>query len=383
MEAEIPMANRPEIDRWILSELNTLIKSCDTNYADYEPTKAGRDIQQFVDEYLSNWYVRLCRRRFWKGEYSEDKISAYQTLYSCMITIAKLASPIAPFFMDKLFLDLNAVTQKEEVISIHLSDFPKVDETVIDKQLEERMQLAQQICSMILSLRKKTNIRVRQPLGRIMIPMLETSNFVMQIEKVKPLILHEVNVKEIEFVEDSEGVFVKKIKPDFKTLGPKYGKIMKAIAAKVAEFTQKDIAQIEKEGHYIFIVEGAQVDILLSDVEIIAEDIPGWVVANYGALTVALDITITQELKEEGYARELVNRIQNYRKDSDLEVTDTIVVTIQSHPETDSAFRRFEAYIKSETLCREFEILPEIVDNNKIRFEIVEGLEVDALIINH
>ena len=379
-EPEIPLKNRPEIDRWILSELNTLIKNCDANYADYEPTKAGRDIQQFVDEYLSNWYVRLCRRRFWKGDYSEDKISAFQTLYTCMVTIAKLASPIAPFFMDKLFLDLNNVTKKEKVESIHLSDFPKVDETLIDKPLEERMQLAQQICSMVLSLRKKSNIRVRQPLQKIMIPVLETSNFVAQIEKVKPLILHEVNVKEIQFVEDSEGILVKKIKPNFKTLGPKYGKIMKAIAAKVAEFTQKDIAQIEKEEHIILDIGGEQADILLSDVEIIAEDIPGWVVANQGALTVALDITITKELKEEGYARELVNRIQNYRKDSDLEVTDTISITLQSHPETDEAFYRFENYIKSETLCNKFEIVREINNTDKLYFEIVEGIGMDAVI---
>jgi len=379
-EPEIPIKNRPEIDRWILSELNTLIKNCDDNYADYEPTKAGRDIQQFVDEYLSNWYVRLCRRRFWKGDYSEDKISAFQTLYTCMVTIAKLASPIAPFFMDKLFLDLNHVTQKENVESIHLSDFPKTDETLIDKPLEERMQLAQQICSMILSLRKKSNIRVRQPLQKIMIPVLETSNFVAQIEKVKPLILHEVNVKEIQFVEDSEGILVKKIKPNFKTLGPKYGKIMKAIAAKVAEFAQKDIAQIEKEEHILLDIDGEQADILLSDVEIIAEDIPGWVVANQGALTVALDITITKELKEEGYARELVNRIQNYRKESDLEVTDTISITLQSHPETDEAFRKFEDYIKSETLCKKFEIVPEIYNTEKLYLEIVEGIGMDAII---
>jgi isoleucyl-tRNA synthetase len=379
-EPEIPMAHRPEIDRWILSELNTLIKNCDANYADYEPTKAGREIQQFVDEYLSNWYVRLCRRRFWKGDYSDDKISAFQTLYTCMVTIAKLASPIAPFFMDKLFLDLNKVTQKENVESIHLSDFPTADETLIDKPLEERMQLAQQICSMVLSLRKKSNIRVRQPLQKIMIPVLETSNFISQIEKEKPLILHEVNVKDIQFVEDSEGILIKKIKPNFKTLGPKYGKIMKAIAAKVAEFTQKDIAQIEKEEHIILNIDNEQVDILLTDVEIIAEDIPGWVVANQGALTVALDITITKELKEEGYVRELVNRIQNYRKESNLEVTDTISITLQRHSETDEAFRRFEDYIKSETLCKKFEIVSEIQNSEKLYFEIVEGIGMDVYI---
>lgn len=379
-EAEIALEKRPEIDRWILSELNTLVKNCDAYYAEYEPTKAGREIQQFVDEYLSNWYVRLCRRRFWKGDYSEDKISAYQTLYTCMVTIAKISSPIAPFFMDRLFLDLNNVTQLEKVESIHLSDFPKVHENLIDKPLEERMQLAQQICSMVLSLRKKSNIRVRQPLGKIMIPVLENSNFVAQVEKVKDLILHEVNVKEIEFVEDTEGVFVKKIKPDFKTLGPKYGKIMKAIAAAIAQFDQKEIASMEKEGQKMIQIEGEQVEILLSDVEIIAEDIPGWVVTNQGALTVALDITITDTLKEEGYVRELVNRIQNYRKDQQLDVIDTISITLQSHNELDSAFRRFEQYIKAETLCTCFEIVDEVKDAQKTKFDIVEGIEIDVLI---
>lgn len=379
-EADIALEKRPEIDRWILSELNTLVKNCDAYYAEYEPTKAGREIQQFVDEYLSNWYVRLCRRRFWKGDYSEDKISAYQTLYTCMVTIAKISSPIAPFFMDRLFLDLNNVTQLEKVESIHLSDFPLVHENLIDKPLEERMQLAQQICSMVLSLRKKSNIRVRQPLGKIMIPVLENSNFVAQVEKVKDLILHEVNVKEIEFVEDTEGVFVKKIKPDFKTLGPKYGKIMKAIAAAIAQFDQKEIAAMEKEGQKMILIEGEQVEILLSDVEIIAEDIPGWVVTNQGALTVALDITITDTLKEEGYVRELVNRIQNYRKDQQLDVIDTISITLQSHNELDSAFRRFEQYIKAETLCTSFEIVDEVKDAQKTKFDIVEGIEIDVLI---
>lgn len=379
-EADIAIEKRPEIDRWILSELNTLVKNCDTHYAEYEPTKAGREIQQFVDEYLSNWYVRLCRRRFWKGDYSEDKISAYQTLYTCMVTIAKLASPIAPFFMDRLFLDLNNVTQLEKIESIHLSDFPKVNEQLIDKALEERMELAQQICSMVLSLRKKSNIRVRQPLGKIMIPVLETSNFVAQVEKVKDLILHEVNVKEIQFIEDTEGVLVKKIKPDFKTLGPRYGKIMKAIAAQITQFNQKDIAQIEKEGFKMIEVEGEQVEILISDVEIIAEDIPGWVVTNQGALTVALDITITQELKEEGYVRELVNRIQNFRKDQQLDVIDNISITLQSHPELDHAFQQFENYIKTETLCTDFSILKEITDPQKTGFEIVEGIEIEVVI---
>ncbi len=379
-EPDIAIDKRPEIDRWILSELYTLVQSCDTHYAEYEPTRAGRDIQQFVDEKLSNWYVRLCRRRFWKGEYSEDKISAYQTLYTCLVTIAKIASPIAPFFMDKLFLDLNNVANKENVSSIHLSDYPAVDKSQIDKALEERMQLAQQICSMVLSLRKKTNIRVRQPLGKIMIPVMETSNFIEQIEKVKGLILHEVNVKEIDFIEDSEGVLVKKIKPNFKTLGPKYGKIMKMISAAVANFSQKDIAQIEKEGKFEMTIENEPVELLISDVEIFAEDIPGWVVTNQGALTVALDITITEALKEEGYVRELVNRIQNYRKDNQLEVTDNIAITLQNNQETDKAFAQFEDYIKSETLCQQFNIVENVSQLGKTTFEIEEGVEVDVYI---
>jgi isoleucyl-tRNA synthetase len=243
------------------------------------------------------------------------------------------------------------------------------------------MELAQEICSMVLSLRKKSNIRVRQPLGKIMIPVLETSNFVAQVEKVKDLILHEVNVKEIQFIEDTEGVLVKKIKPDFKTLGPRYGKIMKAIVAQITQFNQKDIAQIEKEGRKMIDVDGEQVEILITDVEIIAEDIPGWVVTNQGALTVALDITITQELKEEGYVRELVNRIQNFRKDQQLDVIDNIAITLQSHSELDHAFKQFENYIKTETLCTDFSIVTDITDSQKTRFEIVEGIEIDVIIL--
>lgn len=379
-EADIPIEKRPEIDRWILSELNTLVKNCDANYADYEPTKVGRDIQQFVDENLSNWYVRLCRRRFWKGDYSEDKISAYQTLYTCMVTIAKLASPIAPFFMDKLFLDLNKVTGKENVESIHLSDFPQVHEELIDKDLEERMGMAQQICSMVLSLRKKSNIRVRQPLGKIMIPVLESANFKEQILKVKDLILHEVNVKDIIFVEDSEGVLVKRIKPDFKKLGPKYGKIMKAIAAQIAQFSQHDIAQLEKDGKINFDIDGQNVEILVDDVEIAAEDIPGWVVTNFGALTVALDITLTEELLQEGYVRELVNRIQNFRKDTQMDVVDNIAITLQSNPQFNAAFTNYKEYIQNETLCKQFNIVENINNDQKIQFEITEGVSIDALI---
>lgn len=379
-EADIPNEKRPEIDRWILSELNTLVKKCDANYADYEPTKVGRDIQDFVDEYLSNWYVRLCRRRFWKGDYSDDKISAYQTLYTCLITIAKLSSPIAPFFMDRLFLDLNNVTGKENVESIHLSDFPQANEVLIDKALEERMQLAQQISSMVLSLRKKSNLKVRQPLNKIMIPVLDTTDFKQQVEKVKNLILHEVNVKNIEFIESGENILVKRIKPDFKKLGPKYGKIMKQIAAAITAFDQKQIAELEKNGTLALDIAGEKVDIAVSDVEIFAEDIPGWVVTNQGALTVALDITVTEELKQEGYARELVNKIQNYRKDSNLDVVDRISVKLQSNSELDIAFRRFEDYIKSEILCSDFAIVDEIKDEGKTVLEITPEISIDALI---
>jgi isoleucyl-tRNA synthetase len=324
--------------------------------------------------------VRLCRRRFWKGEYNEDKISAYQTLYTCMVTIAKLAAPIAPFFMDNLFLDLNRVTGKEAIPSIHLADYPVYNNSMIDKELEERMQLAQQISSMVLSLRKKSNIKVRQPLGKIMLPVVETGQFKMQVERVQELILHEVNVKTIEFVEDNEGIFVKRIKPDFKKLGPKYGKIMKAIAARIGEMTAKEISTIEKEGNIAFTIEEQPVTIEVDDVEIFAKDIPGWAVANQGALTVALDITITENLQQEGYARELVNRIQNYRKEMQFDVVDNITVSLQRHPALDAAFTAFESYIKSETLCTELRLTDTIITPNKTRFEITDGVEVEIAI---
>lgn len=379
-ENDIPNAKRPEIDRWILSELNTLIQHCDEYYTDFEPTKAGREIQDFVNEYLSNWYVRLCRRRFWKGSYSDDKISAYQTLYTCMVTIAKLASPIAPFFMDKLFLDLNQITQKEKIDSIHLSEFPKVDNNLIDKMLEERMQMAQQISSMVLSLRKKSNIRVRQPLGKIMIPATDNDTFKNQLEKVKELILHEVNVKEIDFVSDDNGIFVKRIKPDFKKLGPKYGKIMKQLANAIINFSQADIQKIEKNGHFVLSVDNQEVTVELDDVEIVAEDIPGWVVTNQGTMTVALDITITDDLRNEGYAREVINRIQNFRKDSQLDVMDTISIQVESNDALNQAFKQFQDYIQTETLCTVFEIKPTLTAANKIEFEIADNLTVQIVI---
>lgn len=360
-EADIPFEKRPEIDRWILSELNTLVKRCQENYIDYEPTKVGRDIQDFVDAYLSNWYVRLCRRRFWKGEYTEDKISAYQTLYTCMETIAKIASPIAPFFMDKLYLDLNTISGKENFESIHLSNYPEVHEELIDKDLEERMQLAQQFCSMVLSLRKKTNLKVRQPLAKIMIPFMD-ERFKQQISLVQDLILHEVNVKELVFVSNEDGVFVKRIKPDFKKLGPKYGKIMKLVAAKITGFSQAEIAQLEKDGTIGFEIEGQPVEIAVEDVEIQAQDIPGWVVANQDALTVALDIEVSEELKNEGYAREFVKQVQTYRKENNFEVLDRIQVAVEENAVVTPALKAFESYICNETLCTSLTIA-EKVDN--------------------
>ncbi len=374
-EAEIPINERPEIDRWIISELNTLIKNVDESYADYEPTKAGRMIQSFVDEYLSNWYVRLCRRRFWKGDYTSDKISAYQTLYQCLITIAQLSSPIAPFFMDKLFVDLNQITKKLNAESIHLTDFPVSNEAFIDKDLEERMQLAQQITSMVLSLRKKTNLRVRQPLNKIMLPVI-SDKFKTQVQDIESLILSEVNIKEIEYLSETEGILVKKIKPNFKTLGPKYGKLMKQIATEVAGFTQSDITDIENKGAYHFEVNGETVELLLSDVEIITEDIPGWVVANSGVLTVALDITLTDKLLEEGLARELVNRIQNLRKELNFEVVDKINIEIEKNNAINSALNNNYSYICSETLAETLTQVETIKIGSKVEIELTEDVKI-------
>ncbi len=349
-EPDVPAAQRPEIDRWILSELNSLIKNVDESYEQYEPTRAGRLISDFVNDHLSNWYVRLSRRRFWKGEYTTDKISAYQTLYHCLSTIAQLASPIAPFFMDRLFMDLNGITGKVNAESVHLTDFPVADEVMIDKPLEERMELAQQFSSMVLSLRKKTNLRVRQPLQKILIPA-SGDEFKAQINRVSNLILSEVNVKELEFLSDDAGFLVKRIKPNFKTLGPRYGKLMKEIAAAISGFSKDQIAAIERDGKYDMEINSQPVQVELADVEIATEDIPGWVVANQGALTVALDITLTPALQEEGIARELINRIQNLRKDKGLEVTDKITLQVEKNPLTESAIANNLVYICSETLA--------------------------------
>lgn len=348
-EAEVPVSERPEIDRWIISLLNTLIKEVDESYANYEPTRAGRLIQEFVGDNLSNWYVRLNRKRFWGGEYNTDKIAAYQTLYTCLKTVAQLAAPIAPFYADQLYADLTSgVTGAYE--SVHLIDFPQYNKTFIDNELEERMALAQQVSSMVLALRRKVNIKVRQPLTKVIIPVLEPS-LQQKLEGVKSLILNEVNVKEMEFLTDTTGILVKKIKPNFKTLGPRYGKQMKDISAAVAAFTQQDIATFELNGNYSINLASGQVDMTLEDVEITSEDIPGWLVATEGRLTIALDITVTEELQREGIARELINRIQNIRKESNFDVTDKINIVLEQHPVIEGAIADFKDYIATQTLA--------------------------------
>jgi isoleucyl-tRNA synthetase len=378
-EEEVPYERRPEIDRWILSELNTLVQYVDECFNDYEPTKAGRAIQDFVDEHLSNWYVRLSRRRFWKGEYTEDKISAYQTLYRCLETIARMACPIAPFFMDKLFLDLNQVTQRKSVESVHLTDFPAYDPSVIDKELEERMQLAQKISSMVLSLRKRSNIRVRQPLNKIMIPASD-EQFKNRVDSMKQLILSEVNVKEIDYLAEDNKLLVKKIKANFKTLGPRFGKLMKSIAASILGFGQQQIQAIETNGSHKINIEGQEIEILLSDVEIITEDIPGWVVTNTGNLTVALDVTITDQLLEEGIARELINRIQNLRKDKGFAVTDTIHLTIEKKNGLVSTIENNFSYICSETLANKLVLAETINNSNKVLVELTDDISTNILV---
>ncbi|WP_185216123.1 isoleucine--tRNA ligase [Sphingobacterium mizutaii] len=347
-EPEIPLKHRPEIDRWILSLLNSLSKEVDGFYADYEPTKAARAIQNFVDEHLSNWYVRLCRRRFWKGEYSQDKISAYQTLYTCLDTIAKLIAPISPFFADQLYLDLNAATGKEKYESVHLADYPAYHEDLVDKELEERMALAQDISSLTLSLRKKTGINVRQPLSKILVPVLDSS-FQEKVEKVKDLILSETNIKDIEFITDTTGIIKKKVKPNFKVLGAKVGKDMKVVASAIQNMDAAHIQALENQGSIQ--LTGTEYVISSEDVEIIAEDVEGWQVANLGRLTVALDVNISAELKEEGMARELINRIQNLRKDKGFEVTDRINVTLSQNTEIQQAVDNNFSYICTEILA--------------------------------
>ena len=369
-ETDIPLNERPEIDRWILSELNTLIKKVDAFYAEYEPTKAARAISNFTQEYLSNWYVRLSRRRFWKGDYQTDKISAYQTLYTCMVTLSKLGAPIAPFFMDRLYLDLNAVTGKENFESVHLAEFPAANESAIDKSLERKMENAQTISSLVLSLRAKEKIKVRQPLQKIMIPVTNSQQK-EEIEAVADLIKHEVNIKEVELLEDASDILVKQIKPNFKALGPRFGKDMKLIASAVNNFTSEDINKMEQNASFELDINGKNITLGLDDVEITSQDIEGWLVANEGLLTVALDVTINEDLRREGIARELVNRIQNLRKDSGFEVTDRIDVQLLSNTDVIAAVNDNEAYIKTETLTNDLKIVDNLDNGIDIAFDEV------------
>ena len=367
-EADVPMDERPEIDRWILSLLNSLIKDVDACFNDYEPTKAGRLITDFVNDNLSNWYVRLNRKRFWGSAMSTDKLSAYQTLYTCLETVAKLMAPIAPFYADRLYMDLINVTGRDNVVSVHLAKFPVADETLIDTELETRMAMAQEVTSMVLALRRKVNIKVRQPLQCIMVPVVDEEQK-RHIEAVKDLIMSEVNVKEIRFVEGASGVLVKKVKCDFKKLGPKFGKQMKAVAAAVSAMSQEAIAELEKNGNYTFDLNGTPAVVEVADVDIFSEDIPGWLVANEGRLTVALEVTVTEELKREGIARELVNRIQNIRKSSGFEITDKIAITLSKNSNTDDAVTEYNSYICNQVLANSLELVDEVVEGTELNFD--------------
>ena len=377
-EDDVPISERTELDRWILSELNTLIKEVEGNYESYEPTRVARLIQDFVMDKLSNWHVRLSRRRFWKGEYNTEKVAAYQTLFECLEKVALLASPIAPFFMDRLFQDLNAVSGKHSASSIHLSDFPKSDASVIDKDLERKMQMAQNVTSLALSLRKKERLRVRQPLQKIMIPILN-ANMQKDIDGVSTIILSEINVKEIEFLGKDSDVLTKQIKPNFKTLGPKFGKEMKLISGVVNQFSADDIKKIEKDGNYL-INESITIDI--SDVEITSKDIPGCIVATNNGLTVALDITLSDELREEGLAREFINRIQNLRKDSGLEVTDKVKIQVEKNDSLTAAIKNNFAYICDETLAVQLDFEEHSIMNGS-EIELIDNISTKVLIIKN
>jgi isoleucyl-tRNA synthetase len=376
-EADIPLENRPEIDRWILSELNTLIQRVDEDYSDYEPTRATRAISNFVQENLSNWFVRLSRRRYWKpaqqgrsegGGSATDKISAYQTLYTCLVTVAQLGAPVAPFFMDRLYRDLTLASKKESKESVHLSNFPKANTTYINKELEHKMRQAQTISSLVLSLRQRVKIKVRQPLQKIMIPVLDDASR-KEIEAVSDLIKSEVNVKEIELIDEDSGILVKQIKPDFKKLGPRFGKDMKAVAAVIQQFDQSAISTLEKDGEISVLLNEKSVTLNLDDVIISSQDIEGWLVANADGITVALDVTISDELRNEGIARELVNRIQNLRKDSGFEVTDRVEVTLQEDLTLKTAVEQNIAYIKQETLTEVLQFEAEVENGTEIIFD--------------
>ncbi|MDD3779249.1 MAG: isoleucine--tRNA ligase [Proteiniphilum sp.] len=359
---QIPLQKRPEIDRWIISLLHSLVKEVDLGYAQYEPTKAGRAIADFVNDNLSNWYVRLNRKRFWGGEMTDDKLSAYQTLYECLVTVTKLMAPIAPFYADKMYLDLISVTHSEELESVHLADFPQADEQLIDRPLEEQMYLAQTASSIVLALRRKVNIKVRQPLSRIMIPVVDEEQK-QNISAVESLILSEVNVKELHFVDSASDMLVKRVKPDFKKLGPRYGKIMKQLAQSIQEMDKLRIIELETNGSVLLMVDGQEAVITTDDVEIISEDIPGWLVGNEGRLTVALDITLTADLQKEGIARELVNRIQNLRKAKDFEITDRIIIRLSSNLAFDEAIMTNSDYIRNQVLADEIVIVEEQLED--------------------
>ncbi|MFH0757648.1 MAG: isoleucine--tRNA ligase [Bacteroidota bacterium] len=373
---EVPMDQRPEIDRWIISLLNSLVREVKEQYENYEPTRAARLIQDFVTENLSNWYVRLNRKRYWGGEPDTDKRAAYQTLYTCLETVALLSAPIAPFYMEKLFCDLNGVTGRNRNESVHLTSFPGFDESLIDSDLEKRMDVAQKISSMILGLRRRVNIKVRQPLNKIMIPVTDEA-FRDQVERVKNLVLNEVNVKEIEYLSDTAGILVKRIKPNFKTLGPRYGKLMKEIGAAITGMDQEQITAFEKEQSWILVAGREQIRLSLEDVEIISEDIPGWLVANEGAITVALDIHISEALRQEGIARELINRIQNIRKESGFDVTDKIRVVIEAHELINKAIETHGQYIGSQTLADNVTLTESIGNNQGKRIDIDDDVFIN------
>lgn len=375
---DVPLKERPEIDRWILSELHSLVKGVEREMDDYDPTRAGRLIDTFVNDDLSNWYVRLNRKRFWGKEMSQDKLSAYQTLYTCLETVAKLLAPFAPFYADQLYLDLTRATKREQLQSVHLASFPVADEKCIDRELEERMEMAQKITSMVLALRRKVNIKVRQPLLQIMIPAVDQRQRA-HIEAVKDLIMSEVNVKQLNFVDDGKGMLVKKVKCNFRTMGKKFGKLMKGIAAQMEALEQEAIADLERNGSIYLMVEGNEVTVDVADVEIISEDIPGWLVSNEGNLTVALEVELTDELVKEGMAREIINRVQNLRKESGLEITDRIKVTLAPNAQTDAAVAAFGDYIKSQVLADELFVANN--DGKEIAFEDFNlNIKIDKII---
>ena len=370
-EDDIPLNERPEIDRWILSELNTLIGQVQDGMDSFEPTRAFRPIQEFVNDKLSNWYVRLCRRRFWKGEYGPDKIAAYQTLYTCLETVAQLGAALAPFYMDRLFQDLNAVSGKHEAESVHLGEFPKANSAFIDKELEEKMHLAQQLSSMVLSLRKKEKIKVRQPLHKIIVPVLNKA-FGDRLESVRELVLAEVNVKEMEAVDGAGGVFEKTAKPNFKVLGPKHGKLMRSIAQYVSAMDQEAIAAFEADEQMTVTIDNQEITLTTEDIDVHTQDMPGMLVASEHGVTVALDITITEDLKLEGIARELVNRIQNIRKESGFEVTDRINITLQDQPDLHRAADSYGQYVKDEVLADEIAFAND-VEGQELNFDGIDS----------